>query len=249
MPPERLSDEPGKIDYDREWARWGDMSEHAPTPVHLRRLILQEAEKLPFDNALDIGCGTGSLLSALRKHFPKRRLSGADISRIAVERARQQNPQVSFYVLDIQKENPPGSFDLVVMSEVIEHLQEPLAALRNIRRICFGYLILTTPTGPRLPTDLAFWHLQHFTPSELREILGAAGFEILRLYRWGWPFQVLFRRIINRIPRWSHAVFVRGGNYSFLKRVASVVWTSLFYLNQNGKGTQLILVAKISSPH
>lgn len=236
--------ETGPADYDQIWADWGDMSECAPTPIHLRRLILGEARQLSFQSILDVGCGNGILLSVLQKHFPHCRLAGADISRTAIEKSRAQWRNIPFHVLDIQKEYLDQQYDLITLAEVIEHVEEPLASMVNLRRMCSGHLILTTPTGPRLPTDLAFYHLRHFTPEELRQLAEDAGFEVLAVYRWGWPFQVLFRKLINLVPSWSHNQFVSGGRYGLLKRVVSAIWAKLFYLNLKGKGTQMVLVAR-----
>lgn len=232
------------IDYNRVWAEWGDMSRNAPTPTHTRRLILQEAEQLRFASALDVGCGIGVLIDRIHRRYPGCRCVGTDISGTALERARNAASGISFRELDVQKQALDETFDLVLCSEVIEHLEEPAAAVRNLRRMCSGYLILTTPTGDRLPTDLAFHHLKHFAPEELRALVEEGGFSVLRLYRWGWPFQVLFRSLINLVPGLAHDTFVKGGNYGLVKKTASAIWNVLFYLNLRGKGTQLVLVAK-----
>lgn len=236
--------ESGPADYDQVWASWGDMSECAPTPIHLRRMIVNEARRLSFQSILDVGCGNGILLSVLQKHFSHCRLAGGDISRTAVEKARAQWRNIPFHVLDIQKEYLDQRYELITLAEVIEHVEEPLASMVNLRRMCSGHLILTTPTGRRLPTDLAFYHLRHFAPQELRQLALDAGFVDPRVYLWGWPFQVLFRKIINLVPNWSHNQFVSGGRYGLLKRIVSAIWAKLFYLNMKGKGTQMVLVAR-----
>lgn len=220
------------------------MFDSTPSLVHTRRLILREAERLDFSSAVDIGCGSGLMIAALRARFPDRSYSGADIAQTALERACRRVQGISLHRLDIQKEALEGRFDLVVCSEVIEHLEDPLAALKNMRRMCSGHLILTTPTGELLPTDRAFFHLRHFTPEELRELAAAAGFEALHLYRWGWPFQVLFQRLINLAPRAAHQAFISSETYGPLKRAVNAFWSALFYLNVAGGGTRLVLVAK-----
>lgn len=233
------------VDYDRVWSEWGDMSENAPSPIHTRRLILNEAAKLTFNSVLDIGCGNGILISAAKRRFPDVPCAGADIAQTAIDRARRRWKDISFHQFDIQERSLNERFDLILFSEVIEHLEHPERAVQNIRKMCSGYLILTTPTGSRLPTDLAFHHLKHFTSEELRALVESNGFQVIRLYLWGWPFQILFRRLINMVPNMAHKQFVSGGNYGLLKRLTSVIWTGLFYLNVEGKGTQQVLVAKI----
>lgn len=234
-----------EVNYDQIWSDWSDMSQHAPTPIHTRRLMIREAAKIPFASVLDVGCGMGVLIGQVSRRFGRRRYAGADIAATALSRGRRRFPDIAFYELDVQKEALPEQFDLVLCSEVIEHLEQPEAAMENLRRMCSGYLIMTTPTGRRLPTDLAFHHLRHFTPQQLTTLVEGAGFSVVKIYRWGWPFQVLFRRLINLMPGTAHDVFVRGGNYGIVKRAASAIWTALFYFNLTGLGTQMVLVARV----
>ena len=232
------------IDYDEAWAKWGDLPRYSPTAVHTRRLILEEARRLSFESVLDVGCGLGVLLASFQEKFPSARCAGADIATNVIERARALLPGMSFEVADCSLAPPPGRHDLILFSEVIEHLEDPLAATKNLRQACSGHMILTTPTGPRLGTDLAFGHLRHFTPEELRDLVQEAGFEVVRQYRWGWPFQVLLRKLMNLNSERAHSSFAGGGRYGPGKRLVASLWSGLFHLNMKGRGTQQILVAR-----
>jgi len=83
----------------------------------------------------------------------------------------------------------PGSFDVICIWDVIEHLGDPAAMLREIRRLLKpgGFLALSTHLldspaarllGPRYPF-LQDMHVVHFTRSTLQRILADTGFEVI----------------------------------------------------------------------
>lgn len=100
---------------------------------------------------LDVGCGSGAL-SFLNAGQAKKVIA-FDISRQAIENARKIQKMlgiknISFGAGDAQDiKFPDETFDVVLHSEVLEHLQEPEAALREAARVVrrHGYLILSTP--------------------------------------------------------------------------------------------------------
>jgi len=104
---------------------------------------------------LDIGCGRGTLLAALRATSSaslSRTFVGVDISEVAVRAVRAAGFEADVASLASGLPFPDESFDIVIFGEVIEHLYDPDAALLEISRILKrdGRLILTTP-------NLAFW--------------------------------------------------------------------------------------------
>jgi len=103
-------------------------------------------------SVLDIGCGRGALLERFRQAFPGASLYGVDISQSTVDAARARGFDAR--VADISQSLPfaDAFFECVVFGEVIEHLVDPDAALREISRVLTpnGTLIVTTP-------NLASW--------------------------------------------------------------------------------------------
>jgi methionine biosynthesis protein MetW len=101
---------------------------------------------------LDIGCGRGTLLELLRERLPEATLFGVDISTTTVEATRARGFEAR--VADVSTGLPFSAdhFDCVIFGEVIEHLVDPDAALREISRVlkAGGTLIVTTP-------NLASW--------------------------------------------------------------------------------------------
>lgn len=119
----------------------------------VERWIDQTARRLgrPVLTILDYGCGTGDQLTA-----PLGRaghvIVGADLHEPSIAQARQRYaiPNLTFELSDLDALRASGrTFDVIVCSEVLEHVDEPgafLAALRSMLRDD-GALILTTPNG------------------------------------------------------------------------------------------------------
>ncbi len=135
---------------------------------------------------LDIGCFTGHLLLAARADGwtdPH----GTEISREAAAHARGHGFAVHCGGLDGAR-YPEAGFDAVLMLDVVEHLSDPGAYLREIRRVLRpgGGLYLETPnfnsvTRYALGREWAAvfpWHQFYFRPAVLRRMLQTAGLEV-----------------------------------------------------------------------
>ena len=95
-----------------------------------------------------------------------------------------------------------GSFDLVVLSEVLEHIQDDEGALDTVRELLGegSWLLLTVPGDPKLwnAEDEQAGHVRRYTKEELRHKLTKRGFEIVRMINWGFP-----------VTRWLYSLEVR----------------------------------------
>ena len=94
--------------------------------------------------ALDVGCAYGYALDLLEKAGYT--AYGVDISRHGIVQAKA-TCEADFLACDVQEGLPftDNAFDLLTCFGVIEHLSNPLAALRNMLASCRGTLICTTP--------------------------------------------------------------------------------------------------------
>jgi len=100
---------------------------------------------------LDIGCGTGMRVTRpLAAAFPAIRFVGTDPDRTSIDWASDHNRDLeNLSFVDLGTALPDEQFDLVIASEVIEHLYEPVKLLHDIRdRLSEkGRIVLTLPNG------------------------------------------------------------------------------------------------------
>jgi 2-polyprenyl-3-methyl-5-hydroxy-6-metoxy-1,4-benzoquinol methylase len=142
---------------------------------------------LPGNRLLEVGANVGVLLHTARDRGWRAR--GVEPSRWAVEMGREK------FGVDLVQgtaetvEAEPGSVDAVVMLDVLEHLVDPVAALRTLRAAVAddGLLALSTVNVASLHARLrdGAWpwfirpHLHYFTPETLDATLAAAGFDLV----------------------------------------------------------------------
>ena len=117
------------------------------TAAYLTDPILTTCRQVSAKRVLDLGCGNGALCGALSDAGLD--VVGCDPSEDGIEHARQAYPRVPFHLLGIYDDPVVlgGEFDVVVSSEVIEHVFLPRHLPRFARRVLRpgGHLILTTP--------------------------------------------------------------------------------------------------------
>lgn len=113
------------------------------------RVITGRIGALHPETFLDAGCGEGFVSSILVERFPGLRISAFDFNPASVALARERNPSVDCRVSSIY-EIPweDGQFDVVGCFEVLEHLHDPSAALRELARVSRSHLVLSVPHEP-----------------------------------------------------------------------------------------------------
>jgi|GEM_PF-5615336 len=112
--------------------------------------ILCSLNTIKPQNILEIGIGKGDLALKLSKsNEDLKSYTGTDISIEGVKIAEKnvENPKFSFFVGDCTDLNLNSKYDLVIFSEVLEHIKNQPKALNEINNALKtgGYLILTTP--------------------------------------------------------------------------------------------------------
>jgi ubiquinone/menaquinone biosynthesis C-methylase UbiE len=112
-------------------------------------VLEKEVGKMGAGSVLDAGCGEGFSLDRLRKAGLGKDLIGIDFSKKAIAIGQKLFPDLAIkegdiYGLDF-KDN---SFDLVLCTEVLEHLEDPQRALKELIRVSKKYLLLSVPNEP-----------------------------------------------------------------------------------------------------
>jgi 2-polyprenyl-3-methyl-5-hydroxy-6-metoxy-1,4-benzoquinol methylase len=136
-------------------------------------LLQDETRAAPPLELVDVGCGTGHLLLGLRERLGDAvRLTAIDFSAVAVARTRALVPGARGVVASVYDlPSPDGSFDVLVCTEVLEHLERPHDALAELFRVVRpgGHLVITVPNGP---LDRCEEHVNHWTVVQFRGFLG-----------------------------------------------------------------------------
>lgn len=149
---------------------------------------------------LDIGFGAGTLLQAAERGgwVP----TGVDVSKSAVEHVRKLGYDVFCGTLD-EAHYPDNHFDVVTASELLEHVPDPLAVVREMGRVLRpgGLLWMTTPHGRGVSNRLlgVEWsilyppeHIQLFSRKGIEKLLKAVGFRRIRVITQGVnPFEIV----------------------------------------------------------
>jgi len=135
---------------------------------------------------LEVGCGTGYVLSRLSEAFPNIALSGSELFDEGLTFARERLVGIATLMqLDATAMPFKEAFDVVGAFDVIEHIEDDVIVLENIHRALRpgGGLLVTVPQHAWLwsETDVAACHVRRYSRTELRDRLRAAGFEILRM--------------------------------------------------------------------
>ncbi|MCL5432842.1 MAG: class I SAM-dependent methyltransferase [Patescibacteria group bacterium] len=112
-------------------------------------ILIRTIKPLEPKTILDVGCGEGFTLQKLKENKIGVLLKGIDKSDISIDIGRKMFPDLDLKTGDIYKLSyNKNSFDLVVCSEVLEHLKSPIIALEELKRVSKQYLLLTVPNEP-----------------------------------------------------------------------------------------------------
>ncbi len=130
---------------------------------------------------LDAGCGSGRNMVELARHGT---VTGVELSHTSVclARGRQVGEVIEGSVLEMPFAD--NSFDLATSLDVIEHLEDDGAALRELRRTVApgGALLITVPAYPWLWSghDVINHHHRRYTRRSLQSVAERAGWEQVR---------------------------------------------------------------------
>lgn len=109
---------------------------------------------------LDVGCGNGHLLKEIELNFRDCSLHGCDFSKPGIDYAKTLFPEINFFKHNIY-EKIEDDFDVIICTEVLEHLEYPEVAIKNIVEALTlnGIALLTVPDGRKdnIEEHINFW--------------------------------------------------------------------------------------------
>lgn len=241
--PQDMSQTDPRTFYEDFWSRTEDQRIHGPVGKHTRRLIRSVIRGLPIKSVLDVGCGEGTMLAELFADRNDLRIAGTDISEGALAMARKKNPTAEFRTFDLRNTPLDDRFDLVICSEVMEHLPEDEGALRSMAAMTGRYLVLTTLGGRMRRHETDIGHLRNYEPARLKAMVEAAGLKVVRTIEWGWPFfSPLHRNLIELMGRRTRDMTT--GPFGPFRKFIALCFYALFFLNASRRGDQLVILAE-----
>ena len=153
--------------------RWRDVA---------RRLVEHYALK-PGHRILDVGCGKGFLLFELTKAAPGVEVRGIDISRYALDHAKEEVRPLLDHGNATSLPYPDHSFDFVISLNTLHNLfvDDLFRGLKEIERVSRGpkYILMDSYRNEREKVNLLYWQLTcecFFTPAEWEFLFHQAGY-------------------------------------------------------------------------
>lgn len=133
---------------------------------------------------LEIGCGTGYVLSGVAAAFPDAKISGSEIFTEGLFFAASRVKGAKFMQMDGTRIPFVDEFDVIGVFDVIEHIDDDESVLAGIYKAVKpgGYMLLTVPQHPSLwsSADDYWCHVRRYTSTEIHQKIVRAGFEIVK---------------------------------------------------------------------
>ena len=187
------------------------------------------------NRALEIGCGVGNTLLMLKKAGLVRWAGGVEIVSAPAAKAREQLDQVwegNAEILDLEADIEPGSLDLVILMDVLEHLVDPWKMINRIMPWLSvnGIIIANVPNvrNKNIVRKLVLggrWdyeddglmdrtHLRWFTRATMRELMECSGLTVTEI------------RPVPALKPWKNKWFYTKLTFGFLRDF----WPSSFMM-------------------
>lgn len=169
--------------YDPSLVEWRNKS-----AKYKAKNIVDLARNIQFSSVLEVGCGEGSILNWLSEWNFSDNLHGLEISKSGVELAKEKKIKHLKSITLFDGYTIPfedNSFDLIICSHVMEHVEHERTLLREIRRVS-KYQIFEVPIDFSFYVDrkanhfLSYGHINIYTPGLFRFLLLSEQFKIVK---------------------------------------------------------------------
>jgi SAM-dependent methyltransferase len=147
-------------------------------------------DNLKFSNILEVGCAFGALLNIVSKKLNITNSFGIDIASSNIEMAKKNFPDYKFYEGTLESLNiisilDAGRFDLVLLSDIVEHIPDDRTFLKTISRYA-DYVLLNLPLEKSFVTrnrnygeDDPSGHLHCYGLNDALLLIEKSGFEVI----------------------------------------------------------------------
>ena len=216
-----------------------DMEDANYKTTHILKLLAKY--NINAKSILDIGCGSGRILVELKNKLPlDSNFYGVDISPQAIELAKSINEaNINIELRDITTNKLSDKYDLTLVIDVIEHVEDYFKIIRELREVS-NYTLF------HIPLDLCIWslfrekmlieskqrvgHIHNFTEDFMKSILTDHGFEII---------SAIYTEPLNKVKNFKQSIveFLRKLLFTINPRFCSktIGGMSLMVLVKNPK--------------
>jgi trans-aconitate methyltransferase len=166
---------------------------------------------------MEIGCSSGFMIKDLYKSYPATTIIGVDVVKeplYKLARALPGTPLIRFDLLRCPL--PDQSVDVLIMLNVLEHIEDDVGALKNALKLLRpgGALVIEVPAGPHLydTYDAELQHFRRYSATELNRKLHDAGFKVVRQSHLGfllYPAFVAVKLLNKWLPSRRKTMVVR----------------------------------------
>jgi len=146
--------------------------------------MFAEIKKRKPESILDVGCGEGFTLLRLKREHIGDRLEGIEYLEEAIELGKKLDPTMVIKKGDIYKlPYKDNTFDLVLCTEVLEHLERPYDAVAELKRVSKKFILFSVPNEPLFTIQRFFRgknmlklgdhpeHIQHWSANSFRDFI------------------------------------------------------------------------------
>jgi len=225
-----------QLDKEAEWLRRG-----AVEKVNSIEMLLRNNHIRP-KSLLELGCGTGAVITECQRRGFAERYCAVDYSEEAIDYLRSHSQGIKTMAADITTQAPwrHETWDVVVLSHVLEHLEDPSTFLQSVQTLNFSYLVAEIPLEDLFLNFLKSLirdrsgnlsgHVQFFTAKSFTKLLTASGFRILDQRRyvpiWDCP-TVRFVTEKNNLGKAQYYRQILTAVY--LPTLLKPIWSALYY--------------------
>jgi SAM-dependent methyltransferase len=172
--------------------------------------VIRQAKKIA-----EVGCGNGLVQRYLEDHYSVE-VAGFELNELALKQSCSRTSPLYCYNIHERAENLKNEFDLVILFDVLEHIQDENGFLESIKHHMTdsGRILINVPAHQSLYSryDQTLGHVRRYSSSELTRTAETNGFRVSSLTYWGVPLipLLLVRKALLSFRRGEQEIVSSG---------------------------------------